>query len=257
MPARNFFLKPHKQPIIIAHRGASADAPENTMSAFREAIRQGADAIEFDVQQTRDKKLIIMHDPWLNRTTNGRGLVRSKNYREIQSLDAGSSFSEKFKGERIPTLEEALDTFGTKTNYVIELKFYRLNPGRFARRVYDAVASRKLLDHTLFLSFDPRLLNQIEKNNSAAKTCWAYFPLLGWTPPARLASRFDALAIASRRASQAYTDRLHKLGKPVDLWMGADEDPHQELQSQADFITTNHPRELRAALRGQKGQEQS
>ncbi len=249
--ARNFFLRSHERPVVIAHRGASGDAPENTLAAFREAIRQKADAIELDVQQTRDNKLIILHDPWLQRTTSGRGLVSSKNLKQIKALDAGSWHSPRFAGERVPTLEEVLDTFGVKTHYVIELKFYRPNPGRFARRVYDAVASRKLLDHTLFLSFDPRLLSQIEKNNPAAKTCWAYFPLFGWVPPERLVNRFDALAIASRKASKAYTDRLHDLGKPVDLWMGAREQPERELQSKADFITTNHPAKLRTYLNQQ------
>lgn len=247
----NFFLRNRSQPVIIAHRGASADAPENTLAAFREAIRQKADAIELDVQQTKDKKLIVMHDPWLQRTTNGSGLVAHKSLREIKALDAGRSHSERFAGERIPTLDEVLENFGERTNYVIELKFYHLNPGRFARRVYDAVASRKLLNNTLFLSFDPRLLMQIEKNNPAAKTCWAFIPLLGWTPPGWLVSRFDALAIASRKASPRYTERLHQLGKPVDLWMGQNEELHQEIGSQADFITTNHPRELRQALKQQ------
>lgn len=234
--------------MIIAHRGASADAPENTLSAFREAIRQKADAIELDVQQTLDKKLVIMHDPWVSRTTNGRGLVKNKTLREIKTLDAGGWFSPRFTGERVPTLDEVFTAFGEQTNYVIELKFYRVNPGRFARRVYDAVAARKLLDRTLFLSFDPRLLMQIEKNNPAAKTCWAFVPVLGWRPPGWLVSRFDALAIASRRANRNYTDKLHALGKPVDLWSGSHEDYAAELAAQADFITTNHPAQLRAEM---------
>lgn len=246
----NAFLRERQHPMIIAHRGASADAPENTLAAFREAIRQKADAIELDVQQTLDKKLVIFHDPWVSRTTNGKGLLRNKTLREIKTLDAGSWFDPKFRGERVPTLDEVLKNFGETTNYVIELKFYRANPGRFARRVYDAVASRGLLERTLFLSFDPRLLMQIEKNNSAAKTCWAFIPILGWRPPGWLISRFDALAIASRQASPRYTDKLHALGKPVDLWamVGKDEDYRAELKAHADFITTNHPAELRAEM---------
>ncbi len=76
-------------------------------------------------------------------------------------------------------------------------------------------------------------------------------PVCRWTPPGWLVSRFDALAIASRKASPRYTERLHQLGKPVDLWMGQNEELHQEIGSQADFITTNHPRELRQALKQQ------
>lgn len=234
--------------MIIAHRGASADAPENTLSAFREAIRQKADAIELDVQLSRDNKLVVIHDPWLNRTTNGRGLVRQKTLKEIKTLDAGVKFAKKHGGQRIPTLDEVLETFGKTTNYVIELKFYHLKTANFARMVYDAVASRGLLEHTMFLSFDHRLLIDIEKNNSAAKTCWAFIPLFGWKPSGWMVARFDALAIASRRASRKYTNRLHALGKPVNLWTGANEDYHTEINSRSDFITTNHPAELRQAL---------
>lgn len=244
------FFKERKTPMIIAHRGASADAPENTLAAFREAIRQKADAIELDVQMTKDKKLVIMHDLTLNRTTNGKGLVASKSLREIKKLDAGAKFDPRFRGERIPTLDEVFATFGKKINYVVELKFYRLNPGRFAERVYDTVANHGLVNQTLFLSFDHRLLIDIEKNNAAAKTCWAFVPFFGWTPPGWLVSRFDALAVASRRAKSGYTDRLHELGKPVDLWAGRgeDEDYQDELRAGAEFITTNHPAELRREL---------
>ena len=247
----NYFFKKHSRPIIIAHRGAQADAPENTLSAFSEALRQGADAIELDVQQTKDKKLVIMHDFTLRRTTGKKGRVDQCTLKQIKSLDAGSWFSQKYKGERVPTLGEVLDTYGTKTNFVIELKFYQPNSRRFARRVYDEVARRKLLDHVLFLSFDPRLLMQIEKNNPAARTCWAFIPIFGWRPPRWLVARFDVLAFASRRASKRYTDKLHKLGKPVDIWVSydSDEDYMNEIKSGAEFITTNHPAKLKSSLK--------
>ena len=250
----NAFFTSRSEPMIIAHRGASGDAPENTIAAFREAIRQGADAIEFDVQQTRDKKLAVFHDPWLHRTSNGKGLLGSKSLSHIKTLDAGSWHDRKFTDQRIPTLEEVLDTFQDTTNYVIELKFYNLSPGRFPRRVYDAVASRKLLDNTLFLSFDPRLLINIEKNNPAAKTCWAFVPLFGWRPPEWLVSRFDALAVASNRISKQYSNKLYSLGKPVDIYAhaGEEEDFASEVRAGAEFITTNYPKLLRKHLRATK-----
>ena len=246
----NRFFVARKTPFVIAHRGASSDAPENTISAFSEALRQGADAIELDVQQSKDKKLVLMHDYSLRRTTGVRGKVSSLTLRQLKQLDVGNWFGPKYRGERIPTLEEVLDTYGAKTNYVIELKFYRMKTGRFARRVYDAVASRKLLDHVLFLSFDPRLLMQIEKNNPAAKTCWAFVPILGWRPPHWLVSRFDVLAIASKKADPKYTDKLASLGKPVDIWASSSQDEQydDEMKSGAQFITTNHPAKLRELL---------
>lgn len=93
---------------ICAHRGANETHPENTLAAFKEAIRLGAHMIEFDVRMTKDKKLVIMHDKTVDRTTNGSGAVSDLTLKEIKKLDAGTWKSEKFTGEEIPTFKEAL-----------------------------------------------------------------------------------------------------------------------------------------------------
>ncbi|MCM4172683.1 glycerophosphodiester phosphodiesterase [Arenibacter sp. TNZ] len=94
---------------ICAHRGANETHPENTLAAFAEAIRLGAQMIEFDVQMTKDNQLVIMHDKSVDRTTNRRGLVGNLTLKKIKRLDAGKWKSKKFKRERVPTLKEALD----------------------------------------------------------------------------------------------------------------------------------------------------
>ena len=94
---------------ICAHRGANETYPENTITAFLEAIRLGAHMIEFDVRMTKDKKLVIMHDQTVDRTTDGTGLVSETTLDEIKNLDAGSWKSEEYKGEKVPTLYEALE----------------------------------------------------------------------------------------------------------------------------------------------------
>ncbi|MEN8194332.1 MAG: glycerophosphodiester phosphodiesterase family protein [Bacteroidota bacterium] len=94
---------------ICAHRGAMETHPENTISAFREAIRLGAHMIEFDVRMTKDKKLVIMHDKTVDRTTNGNGTVADLTLNEIKNLDAGSWKSKRFIGEKVPTLKETLE----------------------------------------------------------------------------------------------------------------------------------------------------
>ncbi|WP_343329665.1 glycerophosphodiester phosphodiesterase [Polaribacter staleyi] len=94
---------------ICAHRGANKTHPENTIAAFKEAIRLGAHMIEFDVQLTKDNKLVIMHDATVNRTTNGTGKVAQLSLAEIRKLDAGTWKSEKFTGEKVPTLQEVLN----------------------------------------------------------------------------------------------------------------------------------------------------
>jgi glycerophosphoryl diester phosphodiesterase len=93
---------------ICAHRGANKTHPENTLTAFKEAIRLGANMIEFDVQLTKDNKLIIMHDETVDRTTNGSGKVSQLTFEDIRKLDAGSWKSDKFAGEKVPTLQEVL-----------------------------------------------------------------------------------------------------------------------------------------------------
>ena len=93
---------------ICAHRGAVEFYPENTISAFKEALRLGAQMIEFDVQLTKDNKLVVIHDSSLDRTTNGVGPVNGLTLAEIKKFDAGSWKSEKFSGEKVPTMKEVL-----------------------------------------------------------------------------------------------------------------------------------------------------
>ncbi|WP_282160443.1 glycerophosphodiester phosphodiesterase [Ulvibacterium marinum] len=93
---------------ICAHRGAMQTHPENTIAAFKEAIRVGVQMIEFDVRLTKDGELIIMHDETVDRTTNGSGFVNDLTLSELRKLDAGSWKSEEFTGEKVPTLKEVL-----------------------------------------------------------------------------------------------------------------------------------------------------
>src|SRR6185312_10188996 len=95
---------------IIAHRGASALAPENTLAAFRKASEIGANWVEFDVMLTQDNEVVVIHDETLDRTTNGKGLVSDHPYRYLATLDAGSWFDPKFSEEKIPTLAQVIDT---------------------------------------------------------------------------------------------------------------------------------------------------
>jgi glycerophosphoryl diester phosphodiesterase len=107
---------------ICAHRGANETHPENTIAAFEEAVRLGAQMVEFDVRMTKDNKLIIMHDSSVDRTTNGVGLVEELTWNEVRILDAGGWKSKKFKGEKIPLFGEALDVFPKNIWLNIHLK---------------------------------------------------------------------------------------------------------------------------------------
>jgi len=97
------------QPSVIAHRGASALAPENTLAAFRLAAVLGAGFVETDLRATRDGAIVALHDPLVDRTTTGRGPLARFTLRELREFDAGSWFDSRFAGQRVPTLDEILD----------------------------------------------------------------------------------------------------------------------------------------------------
>lgn len=107
---------------VIAHRGASGYAPENTRAAFERAIAMGAVAIETDVRLTADDHLVLMHDATVTRTTDGRGPVADYTLAELRSLDAGGWFDPEFAGERVPTLDELLEEIVPRIPVVLEVK---------------------------------------------------------------------------------------------------------------------------------------
>ncbi|MDQ0215282.1 glycerophosphoryl diester phosphodiesterase [Oikeobacillus pervagus] len=115
---------------IIAHRGASTYAPEHTIPSYELAKEQGADYLEIDLQMTADGELVAMHDEKVDRTTNGKGFVRSYTLHELKQLDAGSWFNQQYPKQakreyidlKVPTLEDILKHFGDSVNYYIETK---------------------------------------------------------------------------------------------------------------------------------------
>lgn len=129
---------------IIAHKGASGIAPENTMVAFQKALDLGVDMIELDVRHTKDEEIVVFHDSTLERTTNGRGLVEEKTLAEIKELDAGSWFHPDYTGEKVPTLKEVLDMIDGKCKVLIEIKHMdHPHYHDFAEKLIDIVRAEK------------------------------------------------------------------------------------------------------------------
>ncbi len=152
--------------IVIAHRGASAYFPENTMSAFRAAVEMEADMIELDVLLTKDMVPVVFHDARLDKKTNGSGLVSEYTLEELRKLDAGSWFDEKFKGEKIPTLEEVLIYTKGKIAVNIEIKpeavFDKIEDG-VEQKVIELVRKHEMTDHVIISSFDYRVIERFKK----------------------------------------------------------------------------------------------
>lgn len=142
---------------IIAHRGASGYAPENTMAAFERAVAIGAVEVETDVSFTRDRQLLLLHDDTLDRTTDGSGLPEHHTLEQLKRLDAGSwtdarlAWDRDYRGERLITLDELLDRFGDSLTYHVEIK--KPMPG-LVPAVIGAIRNRGLIDRVFIAAMD-------------------------------------------------------------------------------------------------------
>src|SRR5277367_2784856 len=151
-----------KTVLVIAHRGASGHAPENTLAAFKRAIALGATFIETDLQLSRDTRFVAIHDDTVNRTTNGHGKVHDLTLAELRRLDAGSWFGSEFTGERVPTLEEILE-FAKKHDVVFYLE---LKPGGSWGGEHALIGNLREsgeIARTVVISFDAAILAAVRK----------------------------------------------------------------------------------------------
>ena len=146
------------RPIIFAHRGSSAYAPENTLAAFELAVRQGADAIELDTKLSADGQVVVIHDQTLDRTTSQSGRVRDFTLAEIRKLEAGSHFDIAFKGEPIPTLDKVLEAVGKRIYINIEIANYATLTDKLPVKVAELVKRHKMEERVIFSSFNPLAL---------------------------------------------------------------------------------------------------
>jgi glycerophosphoryl diester phosphodiesterase len=151
-----------KTVIVIAHRGASGHAPENTLAAFKRALALGATFIETDLQLSRDSHFVAIHDDTVNRTTNGQGKVHDLSLVELRRLDAGSWFGSEFAGERIPTLPEILE-FAKKHDAVFYLELKPSGSWGGEHTLIGALRSSGEIARTIVISFDPSILEAVRK----------------------------------------------------------------------------------------------
>lgn len=149
---------------VIAHRGFSAVAPENTMVAFRQAAEAGADGIELDVHLTKDGEVVVIHDYTVKRTTDGTGWVRELTLEELRRLDAGSWFGEAFRGEKIPTLDEVLRWVADRDLSInIELKNLKFPEPGLEEAVAERIVRYGRAERTIISSFHHASLQQMKE----------------------------------------------------------------------------------------------
>lgn len=149
-------------PYVIGHRGAAGYAPENTMAAFERGIALRADAIELDINVSKDGELMVIHDPTLDRTTNGTGLVMQHTAAEIQSLDAGSWFDPSFSNCRISTLREVLHWARGRVPVVIEIKNGPIFYPDIEKLLLETLDELDMRPEVLVISFDHLVLRDLK-----------------------------------------------------------------------------------------------
>lgn len=234
-----------KTPVIIGHRGASLHAPENTIAAFMLAIRQQADAIEFDVKLSSDQQVVVIHDPTVNRTTNAEGLVSRLSLAELKQLDAGSWFSPEFKREQIPTLEEVFDQLGSMIPMNIELTNYSTPRDSLVEKVVELI-KKKGLERQIYLS--SFFAANLRKAQSLLRGCgMGYLRFAGFSglvqrfiqkPP----SEIDSLNPASQMVTQGLIAREHSLGRRVLVYTVNDpEEMRDFFELGVDGVFTDDP----------------
>ncbi|GAA5081268.1 glycerophosphoryl diester phosphodiesterase [Thermocatellispora tengchongensis] len=243
----------------VAHRGASAYAPENTLAAFELAAGQGADMFELDVQETKDHELVLMHDTTLTRTTDAErvfpGLapwrVGDLTLDQIRRLDAGSWFSPEYEGERVPTLGEALrEMDDSGLGLLLEIKAPRLYPG-----IEERVAA-ELRRHpgwpesgrVVVQSFDWGSMRAFHRLLPGVP-----IGLLGTPSPAELrelAAFADQINPPYATLTAAYVRRVHRLGMRVFAWtVDSPEGMRRVLSYGVDGVISNRPDVLHDVIR--------
>ena len=231
-------------PWVIAHRGASAVAPENTMAAFRRAVEMGTECIETDLHLSRDGRLIIVHDTTLNRTTSGDGMVRNYTFNELRQFDAGSWFSEKYAGERLPAIEELLD-FAGQADLSLYLEIKGGAGYGVERAVISALRGRKESKATVVLCFDASVLDRIHQLDRLLMTGLLFDS--GGEDMVKEAVRVGARQIGPRGdcVTPELIEDAHRRGLKVVTWTINEPAQMRSLAAAGvDGIMTNHPDRL-------------
>lgn len=253
---------PHRQPLVIAHRGASAEAPENTRAAVRRAVDLGADAIEIDVQRTRDGALIVMHDTTLERTTDARRVfpgrapwrVADFTLDELQRLDAGSWKSSRYAGERVPTLLATLEVLGdSDASLQVELKKPQLYPG-IVTDLLSALAGvpgvldrSPLVPRVVVQSFDFPTMKELKARAPRLEVGLLGTPKVANLPA--LATWADQVNPQHRRVTRSYVEEVHRQGMECVAWtVDAPGAMRRAVGLGVDGVITNRPARLRAVL---------
>jgi glycerophosphoryl diester phosphodiesterase len=249
---------------VVAHRGASADAPENTLAALKEGWRQGADAVELDVWLTADHRVVLMHDEKLERTTGAPGLVTTSTWSELRGLDAGSWKGPQWAGEPIPLLEQALETIPDGKRAFVEIKHGVEIVPHIAPLI---LASGKAPEQIVFISFSQPVCEAIKRELPAYEVLrlsgfkqdednGSYSPTIDSLIEQAKAAKLEGLDLSWKGPHDAESiQRIKDAGLFFAVWTVNTPETAQEMAKLgAQSITTDHPGKIREWLAAGSGE---
>jgi glycerophosphoryl diester phosphodiesterase len=230
---------------ITAHRGSKVRAPENTLSALRQAIDEGADYAEIDVQTTADGVVVLLHDADLMRVASISRRLRDIDYDELRDIDVGSWFAPEFSSERIPTLQAAIDVARGRIKLNIELKYTWADPA-LAEKAGNIVQRNGFAANCVISSLNFEALTEIERVFPEFTTGFIVFQAVGDL----YSIEADFLRISAARATPRLVRVLHRRGRKVHVWTVNDlSNALSMIEMGVDNLITDEPADIRSLLK--------
>ena len=229
---------------ITAHRGSKVRAPENTLSALRQAIAEGADYAEIDVQTTADGVVVLLHDADLMRVASVNRRLQDIDYDELRDIDVGSWFAPEFSNERVPTLQQAIDVARGRIKLNIELKFTWSDPA-LAEKVGDIIQHNGFASDCVVSSLNFEALTEIQGSFPELTTGFIVMQAVGNL--SRMET--DFLSISAARATPRLVRDVHRRGVEVHVWTVNDlNNALTMIEMGVDNIITDEPVDIRSLL---------
>ncbi len=238
--------------LLLAHRGASADAPENTLAAFQEAVAQGADGVELDAMVCGSGEVVVCHDERLERLAGLPWEVRTTSYWKLKGADVGSRLG--FAPARIPLLEEVLDALPSHFLVNIELKCDHADDGGLSQKVAELVLRRELAERVVISSFNPLCLFRTAAAAPSLRRGFLIDPDKRWGPQAYVVTPLVSSHSVHPYDGQCTPERVEewrRRGLRVAVWTVDDAARARQMEEMGvSYLITNKPRAMREALRG-------
>ncbi len=242
-----------RERLLFGHRGVPEEAPENTLASFRRAVELGLDGVELDARLCRTGELVVIHDERVDKLTDGSGNVDQLSFEEIRKLDAGVRFGGSFRGERIPSLEEAIETLRDKMLVNVELKTKSIPGDGLEGKVVALVEKMGLESSVILSSFNPFSIRRVKQINPTLTVGL----LFSDDQPIHLRRAWAARFVRINGLHPRYplvTERLIRRARAnkwfVGTWTVDEADVAARLfRAGVNIVMTNRPRQLRDALK--------